>query len=264
MEPLFSITQSIAATPALTRTPAGICCHLRGPAFITSGSPKLTGKLGADNQKASIWNYSNTNWLREKKKKKLAIPFRLPREKRWGESFVFWKAVLFWGEIIYLSPVNNCISRVTSICEPRLLHQDLTPGTHWGRSLSRAAKRRRSHLAVFPGLKPQPLALRAVGRVRADARALRACLVPALCRHRAGNREAKTSCKCPFQLSLIGCGLSIRHFMKTLKSVPAALLHGQTGDDLSHRLRRDGPPHCHNQPSSITAFSVDAERLKCS
>lgn len=79
-----------------------------------------------------------------------------------------------------------------------------------------------------------------------------------------GNAEAEPSCKCPFQPSLIGYGLSIRHFMKTLRSVPAALLHGQTGDDLSHRLRRDGPPSCHNQPSSITTFSMDTEGLECS
>lgn len=97
-----------------------------------------------------------------------------------------------------------------------------------------------------------------------DVRASSAFLVPALCRHHAGKWEAKTSCKCPFHLNLIGCGLSIRHFLKTLRSVPAALLHGQTGDDLRHELRRDGPPHCHHQPSSITTSSVDAERLKCS
>lgn len=153
----------------------------------------------------------------------------------------------FKGEIVYLSLVNDCLSRMTSlmstICCIRI----------WPTVLARAVPRPglwRKHTATllcFPGWNTSP-GLRAAGCMQADVRAICACLVPALCRHCMGNWEAKTSCECPFQLSLIGCGLSIRHFMKTLRSVPAALLHGQTGDDLSHRLRRDGPPHCHNQP----------------
>lgn len=144
-----------------------------------------------------------------------------------------------------------------------LLHQDLSPGIFWGRSWSKAVQWGHSH----PPCHVSQAETLAPGSescwvMQADGRAISTALVPALCRHHAGNWEAKTSYKCPFQLDLIGCGLSIRHFMKTLRSVPAALLHGQTGDDLRHKWRRDGPPHCHNHPSSITTFSADAERLK--
>lgn len=82
MESLFSISQSILSTPALTRTPVGICYRLRGPAFITSVSPKLTGKLGADKQKASIWNYNNSSWFREKRN--IRNPFQIAQGEKLG------------------------------------------------------------------------------------------------------------------------------------------------------------------------------------
>lgn len=251
----------LRATHQVHVHPSRICCHLRGPALITSVSPKLTGKLGSLSQKASIWNCKNTNWFREKQI--LEIPSGLPREKHmWGIVCVLKCHVILGGDYLFVTSQQLPQQRdlhLWAVCcirsEPwHLLEPFLVQSCEvWAQPPCHVSQAE----ILAPGSE-------SCWVMQEDVRASSAFLVPALCRHHAGNWEAKTSCKCPFQLNLIGCGLSIRHFLKTLRSVPAALLHGQTGDDLRHGLRRDGPPHCHHQPSSITTSSVDAERLKCS
>lgn len=141
--------------------PSRICCHLREPAFITSVSPKLTGKLGALNQKASIWNYKNTHWL--KGNQILEIPFGLPREKRVrGVVCVLKCHVVLGGDYLFVASQHLPQQRdlhLWAVCCIRT----------WALAIAGAIpspelwKWGHSHPAVFPRLKHWPLDLRAVG-----------------------------------------------------------------------------------------------------